>query len=62
MMVSVYCLHDASTTDYVCHVAQFCEENSAPQEHYFWPYILEIAHSNTRCFDGWPSAPQLKTF
>ena len=62
MMVSVYRSHDASTTDYVCHAAQFCEDNSVPQEHYCWPYILEIARCNTRCFDGRRPAPQLKDF
>lgn len=33
-MVSVYCSHDASTTDYVYPFAQFCEDISVSQERY----------------------------
>ena len=52
MMLSVYRSHNASTTDYVCHVAQFCEDSSVSQEHYCWPYILKVARSNTAHFNG----------
>ena len=52
MMVSVYRSHGASTTDYVCHAAQFCEDRSVSQEHYCWPYILEVARSITAHFNG----------
>ena len=34
MVLSVYRSHKASTTDYVCHVAQFCEDNDVSQERY----------------------------
>ena len=52
MMVIADRSHDASTTDYVCHVAQFCEDSSVSQEHYCWPYILKVARSNTAHFNG----------
>ena len=52
MMLSVYRSHNASTTDYVCHVAQFCEDSNVSQARYCWPYLLEIARSNARFFNG----------
>ena len=52
MMLSVYRSHNASTTDYVCHVAQFCEDCNVSQARYCWPYLLEIARSNARFFNG----------
>ena len=61
-MLSVYRSHDASTTDYVCHVAQFCEDNDVSQERYCWPYILEIARANARRFNGTNPARKLKDF
>ena len=62
MMLSVYRSHDVSTTDYVCHVAQFCEDNGVSQERYCWPYILEIARANARRFNGTNPARKLKDF
>ena len=52
MMLSVYRSHNASTTDYVCHVAQFCEDNDVSQARYCWPFVLEVARSNARQFNG----------
>ena len=52
MMLSVYRSHNASTTDYVCHVAQFCEDSNVSQARYCWPYLLEVARSNARQFNG----------
>ena len=52
MMLSVYRSHNASTADYVCHVAQFCEDCNVSQARYCWPYLLEIARSNARFFNG----------
>ena len=43
MRLSVYRSHNASTADYVCHVAQFCEDCNVSQARYCWPYLLEIA-------------------
>ena len=52
MMLSVYRSHNASATDYVYHVAQFCEDSNVPRERYCWPYLLEVARSNVRHFSG----------
>ena len=62
MMLSVYRSHNASTTDYVCHVAQFCEDSNISQECYCWPYVLEIAGRNVRAAlqDGSYPARELK--
>ena len=62
MMLSVYRSHNAFTTDYVCHVAQFCEDSNISQECYCWPYVLEIAGRNVRAAlqDGSYPARELK--
>ena len=62
MMLSVYRSHDASTSDYVYHVAQFCEDNGVSQGRYCWPCILEIARGNARRFNGTNPARKLKDF
>jgi hypothetical protein len=62
MIPSVLRSHNAPTTDYVCHVAQFCEDNNASQERYCWPFILEVARSNKVHFDSSYPAQKLKDF